>query len=94
MGRLEVPQCLFGGYWGLSKSITYFLISNLFLQNPYNFARNGAIDSNRVFLESLDHSSFPMELSEVLYQLNGGRWGRHSRYRIFNISNLFMEKSL
>ena len=38
---------------------------------------------NCVFLESSDHFSFPMKYLEVIYQINGGRWGRQIRYRIF-----------
>ena len=81
MGLLEVSHRLPGGRWGPSKSIPYFLISDLF---PCNFARNGATDSNQVFLESSNHFFFLMQLSEVPHQLNGGRWGRQNRYRIFS----------
>ena len=56
---------------------------------PYNFPRNGAIDWNRVFLESPDHSPFPMGLSEVSYRLPGGRWGPSKSIQYFLISNLF-----
>ena len=43
----------------------FFTILTYSWQNPYNFTRNGAKDSNRVFLESVEHSKYPMGLLEV-----------------------------
>ena len=48
-GLTEVLHCILNGHWGPSMSIPPFLISNLFWENLYNFARNGATDLNRVF---------------------------------------------
>ena len=91
MGLSEVPHCLLTGSWGPFKSMPYFLITNLFSENPYNFARNETTDSNLVFLESSNHSPFLMELLKVLHQRNGGRWGCQSQYHIFTFLTYLWE---
>ena len=80
----------FGGsllspWWSLGAVTVDTAFSNLKLiwENPYNFTRNEARDSNWAILESLDHFSFPSELWEVLYQIHGGFWGPKSRYHIY-----------
>ena len=51
----------------------FFVFLTYSWENPNNFTRNGATDSNWVFLETLDHSKIPMGLLEVPHPLLGGR---------------------
>ena len=93
MELLEVLHQFHGGRWGRQRRYCIFAFLIYSWENPYNFLRNGAIDSNRVFLGSPGHVSFPMGLVEVPQCLLVGRWGPPKSMPYFLISNLFWVNS-